>query len=221
MNAEAPETPVSPRERGRRCSATTKAGLKCSNPSMVGLTVCRSHGGAQRTAVEKSEKAKVVKDLADHARPIAYDDLRANPINALLDEQRWTLGRIDYLRSRIGELEQEELTWERVAVEIEQIGASDTPGRNKKVRWESRVNTLLELEARERKHLMEISRLMLAVGFESAKMQMHAGLKTATVDLILDAVSRLGIDPEAEGTKAAIRGALSAKATFSVPALVT
>lgn len=204
---------------GARCSATTATtGQPCSNPAMTGLSVCRQHGGARKDSMEKSERAKVNKDLADFARPIPADDPRANPLQALLEEQRKTLGRLDWLQSRIGELEDKMLTWERESIERELIGASDAPGENRKVRYVTRINTLVELEARERKHLLEITRLMLHVGFEGARLSITAGVKAQTVNVILDAFNRIGLDPASDEVKGVIREAIQSGAMYKVGA---
>ena len=41
------------------CTAKTTSGGKCKRPAVVGLTVCRSHGGGTAASVRKSTKAKV------------------------------------------------------------------------------------------------------------------------------------------------------------------
>lgn len=217
---DTPEKAIKPRDRGRRCMATTaKSGAPCSNPAMTGLTVCRQHGGAQKSAIEKSERAKVVKDLSEFARPIPTDDARSNPLQALLEEERKTVGRLDWLQSRIGELEDRMLVWERESIERELIGASDTPGENKRVRYVTRINTLVELEGRERKHLLDITKLMLATGFESARMSINAGIKQQTVNVILDAFARIGLDPESEEVKSSIRASIASGSMFRVSAV--
>lgn len=46
------------------CTAKTTSGGQCKRPAVVGLTVCKSHGGGTAASVRKSTKARVTSEAA-------------------------------------------------------------------------------------------------------------------------------------------------------------
>lgn len=166
--------------------------------------------------MEKSERARVGMELEQFAKPLPPDHPMSNPIESLLQEHRRCQSRIAWLDSRIAELREQDLQWSKAESEIEEVGASPTPGRNRRVRYEARVHQLVELQAQERRHGLAVAKLIFDVGFENARLQINAGMKAATAAVLAGALEKLGLDPRSLEVKNAVRSAVAEGAQFKV-----
>lgn len=197
--------PLSP--TAKQCEAKNKqTGLQCKNPALVGLSVCRFHGGANKASKRKSAIAKVERKMEQFALPIPRDHELADPIYGLEVEYRRTQARLIWLDKQIGKLTEEAMTWGKT--KVEKVGASETPGSN--TTFEARLHPYLELQDRERKHLLQIERTMADHAFKASLISINARNSKATFEIMVAILERLGYDIADPRVRQAIKGVLSA-----------
>lgn len=94
-----------------QCTATAKTtGQRCQRPVVKGATVCRFHGGAARQVKAKATtRLQLANAEAEVARLGARRDI--HPAEALLELVHWTAGEVDYWRTRVQQLDDDDLTW--------------------------------------------------------------------------------------------------------------
>src|SRR5690242_14754665 len=71
-----------------------------------GIGRCKLHGGSTPSHVAAAQAEMARRAMETYGRKAD-----TNPVDALLDEVRWTAGHVAWLRDRIRELEQDALTW--------------------------------------------------------------------------------------------------------------
>ena len=86
-------------------------GQPCGRPKVNGMEVCATHGGqtpsgrrkaAERVAQAEADAAKV---RACKTLGVRFDGLNISPTEALLEEVTWTYEHVQWLRSKVQELE--------------------------------------------------------------------------------------------------------------------
>jgi hypothetical protein len=95
----------------RRCHGTSKqSGERCKRPAIIGGTVCKIHGGgspAVRAAADRrAQEHEARRQLATLGQPEAVD-----PAEALLHLIAWKYGEVKWLRARVQDVPEDELTW--------------------------------------------------------------------------------------------------------------
>jgi hypothetical protein len=176
----------------RRCHARRKStGERCPNPAIGGGRVCERHGGLAPQVKRKAELNVAERDLSRFVKPLDTSHELADPVYGLYAEYLRTQGRLVWLGGRIAELREQELTWG--ITKEERINASETPGTNRT--YESRLNLLIDLEDRERKHLLAVEKLLIDSRFREAELaiaQKYVGIAYRGITAALKA---LGLDP--------------------------
>lgn len=110
-----------------KCRATTRAGEPCGNRPVLGAAVCRMHGGSagqvKAAAARRRQQEQVQQVLIALGEPEAID-----PAQALLNLISWKYGEVKWLRAKVQELPEEDLTWGRsqTDVKIGRDGQVDT-----------------------------------------------------------------------------------------------
>jgi hypothetical protein len=151
-----------------RCAGHVKNGPRKGQPCMRhpkrGATVCRQCGGnapqviaAAERRVELEEAAKAV---VTYGLPIDI-----SPTEALLEEVRWTAGHVAWLRQRVQETEQQQLT-------VGVAGQRIDPGGGKTVKIKTAPNVWLDLYAAERRHLVDVCAAALRAGIEERQIRL-------------------------------------------------
>lgn len=86
----------------------SSGGQPCKNKPLTGLTVCRYHGGGSAAAQAAGRRRAAEQAAAvEAARFVTRRDI--HPAEALLELVQWTAGEVDYWRSRINDLDDQEL----------------------------------------------------------------------------------------------------------------
>ncbi len=152
----------------RLCGAKARStGAPCTRPVGEGKTRCRYHGGAapqvRAAAQTRTAEARARRIMATYGQKVD-----TNPVDALLDEVRWTAGHVAWLRERVRDLEQDALIWgttERV-----EKGATEFAGVD--VTEAARPNVWLTLYQAERKHLLDVCKAAISAGIEERRVRL-------------------------------------------------
>lgn len=183
--------------RGKRCKANRTDGSgRCQKLAMIGLDVCRTHGGWNPKARAKSEVARAERKSRRELERVAKRfDLRVDvsPSQALLDEVKWTAGHVKYLRSKVQALDEELL-----AFGVDEI-KTDASGKVQR-RLTAAENVWYSMYLKERKHLVEVCRAAVSSGIEERQVRLAESqgmLVAETMRRILDTLEteleRLGL----------------------------
>jgi hypothetical protein len=148
------------------------------------------HGG--KAPQVRAEAARRGQQGALHAAAVTFGlPVNVTPTQALLDEVQWTAGHVAWLRERIQELEQAQLTWGRTEY---REGATDK-GQEWKSVERAGANVLLDLYERERKHLVAVTTAALSAGIEERRVQLAEDQGRLVADVLRGALVALGHDP--------------------------
>lgn len=100
-----------------RCSAHAKTtGLPCMRWPEPGGRACSKHGGngagARQKAAERRAEQQAATELARGLKAAYGADVPdVDPTTAMLDAIRWKHAEVVWLRSKVAELDEDELTW--------------------------------------------------------------------------------------------------------------
>lgn len=177
-----------------QCKATKRSGGRCGNPPIKGATVCRMHGGkapqvvaaTARRRAEADAREQMLRAVTTLGLPIDVD-----PGKALLDEIHWTAGHVAWLRSKVQELQDSELTWGRTQTDtgVGPQGPVDT------VTEKAAPNTWYQLYMAEREHLAKVCSLALRAGIEERKVKLAESQGLLVADVIRRILGALGLTP--------------------------
>lgn len=209
-----PDTCAKCAERGQthdptptRCQGhSSQNGRQCNRGPMKGQHVCATHGGRAPQAKAKATERKQAAQLEVAVRTYGAR-LDVDPAEAMLDEVRWTAGHVAWLREQVQQLEAEELAWGRAGMVERADGPEST--------WRAAPHVLLDLYARERRHLVDVCRATIVSGIEERQVR----LAERQGDLLVDVITRI-----VNALEQALRAVLGAKAWTVVaerwPALI-
>lgn len=185
--------------------------LHCSSVALVGLKVCKRHGGNLPVNQRISQVAK----LNAYLRPISELDPEADPIRAFDVEHRRTLARIRYLDEVLERILEGDNEFADPSGGLfyglekeESITASEWPGKN--TTKSARVNVVYELQMKERAHLVKLHSLYIGAGIAKRALEIEAE-KVRALDTVITGVLRaLGHDVRDPGVRKAVRENLMA-----------
>jgi hypothetical protein len=183
-----------PAPRGRpRCGAKRRDGTgeTCRKGAGAGTEHrgtgrCALHGGAT-----ESHKAAAQRTLAERAVKTYGLALDINPVDALLDEVRWTAGHVAWLRERVQEIEREALVWGRT--EVVDKGAGEFIGVD--TTEAAKPNVWLSLYQVERKHLVDVCKTAIGAGLAERQVRMAEAAGEQLVQVIRAILDDLGLSP--------------------------
>lgn len=154
-----------------RCGAKTPTG-PCRRYPPVGGIRCILHGGAapqaKAAAAARALKAKTQKKAAKAVKTLGLrgdDDL--DPTQVLLDEIAWTYTHVQWLRTKVQELEEKELIW-NVAEQETGVGAR---GPQDLQTLKAEPSVWYDLYMRERQHLATITARAVQAGIEERRVK--------------------------------------------------
>jgi hypothetical protein len=175
----------------RRCVAWSKqSGEQCKRAPIVGGIVCSMHGG--KAPQVRAEAERRAQQATLHAAAVTYGlPVEVSPTQALVDEIQWTAGHVAWLRERIQELEQQELTWGRTEY---REGAGEKGAEWKSVE-RAGANVLLDLYERERKHLVAVTTAALSAGIEERRVRIAEEQGALVAAALRGALTDLGPNP--------------------------
>lgn len=173
-----------------RCSAVSPTKGRCKNPHMIGLAVCRSHGGATELSKRKSAKAKLLNSMKSFTTPIPENDWEANPINAFMMDFRRTVAHIRFFDEQIEALQASDLGWGRT--KKEDIQASEFEGVNET--YEAKINIIYAMQFDERKHLLQLQRVWINAKLDIARLDIEREKVLLMDTMITNVLTRLNHD---------------------------
>lgn len=173
----------------RRCTYRRADGTQCKKWALVGLNVCRRHGGQLPNAKFASEKVKMLSRMEqfthiDTSKPIDF-------IHEFEMEFRRTVARIKWYDEQLALLDEQALVWGKT--KEEEVGASEFTGTN--VTYESKVNTLHELQFRERQHLLAMEKVYIAARLDEKRLAIQKAQVESLDQIITGTLVALGINP--------------------------
>ncbi len=144
----------------QRCGAKARStGNPCKRAPVPGGKRCRLHGGASPQAKAAAE-ARL--QLEEAARAVGAFGLprEIDPRDALLEEVYRTAGAVDWLWTKVRELEPSAVVW----------GLTERWDEGEK--HKAVPNVWYDLWAKERRHLTEVCRVALQAGVEERKVRL-------------------------------------------------
>jgi hypothetical protein len=155
--------PPTPADRGKNhCGGRKRdgSGGTCTRPAgwgtaHVGAGRCKLHGGNTPSHKQAGERALAQAAVGTFGLPREID-----PRDALLEEVYRTAGAVDWLWTRVRELEPEAVVWGLTE-------RSDEGEKHKAV-----PNIWYDLWAKERRHLTEVCRVALQAGLDERKVKL-------------------------------------------------
>lgn len=172
-----------PRKKGRG-PCTQAAGWGTPHP---GTGRCKLHGGSTPSHVAAGAAV-----LAKRALETYGQKVDTNPVDALLDEVRWTAGHVAWLRERVREVEEAALVWgvvEKVDKGAGEFVGVDTTEAAKPSVW-------LVLYQAERKHLLDACKAAIAAGIAERQVRLAEQQGEVLATVIRAILDDLGLSPE-------------------------
>lgn len=171
-----------------RCTATAKGtGEQCKRPPAVGATVCVKHGAAapqvRAAAQRRLTEQRAEKLVATYGLPVDV-----SPIEALLEEIRWTAGHVAWLRERVRELEEEALVWGTTKVK--------EGGDDRGTTEAAAPSVWLDLYQRERTHLVKVCSEAIRAGIEERRVKLAEQQGELVAQAIRAILEDLQLTPE-------------------------
>lgn len=160
-----------PRCTGRKSGSPTQ---RCRKRPINGGRVCRNHGGSapqvKAAAAARVEQRRAVLAAETFGLPREVD-----PHTALLEELHRTAGAVEWLGAIVADLKQNVVTWG--------VTRRKTGGEDRGVTHEARLNAWAAEWRNERKHLLEVAKVCVAVGIEERRVRLaeDAGRQLAAV----------------------------------------
>lgn len=153
----------------------------------VGVGRCKLHGGSTPSHVFAGQK-----EFARQAMETYGVKVDTNPVDALLDEVKWTAGHVAFLREQVQKLEAEALTWGKTS-EVEKQ-ATEFPGID--TTYTAQANAWLDLYHRERQHLINVCKAAISAGIEERRVRLAERQGEVIVDVIRAILDDLGLSPD-------------------------
>jgi hypothetical protein len=148
-----------------------KAGLRCTSYAMKGQTICGLHGGKaahNRAAAARRLAEERARELVEtYGRKI-----KTTATEALLDEVQWTAGHVAWLRERVQEIEQGELTNSGEQPLIWSRTRRKTGGDDWGETEEATASIWLKLYQQERSHLVRVCAEAIKAGIEERRVRL-------------------------------------------------
>ena len=206
-----------------KCVAHNNRHLPCGRPAMRGQQVCATHGGRAKDAKRKAEQriaaaeAEAAKARACKTLGVRFDGLAVSPTEALLEEVTWTYVHVQWLRTKVQDLEMREsqvlviegddedaepvtiarpgghaLIWGQVEYKAKTGG--DDWGNTTVDR--AGPNAWYELYSRERDRLIKVCSEAIRAGIEERRVQLAEQQGALVAEAIRRILDDLNLSPE-------------------------
>jgi hypothetical protein len=163
----------------------------CKQYPLHGSKVCAAHGGSapnpKAKAAKRAAEQKARTVLETYGRKVDTD-----PVEALLDEVRWTAGHVAWLRERVQEIEQGQLAWGKTKTEAHK--ATEFPGTN--TTEQAVPNVWLVLYQQERKHLVDVCKAAIAAKIDERRVRLAEQQGEILIGVIQAILADLKLSPE-------------------------
>ncbi len=192
-----------------RCKARSKrSGVQCQAFAMNGQQVCSAHGGmspqARKAAARRLEEARASRALA--SVQVLGDRRDVHPVAALLEAVSVSAAMCAFLEAQVaglaprfggGHVETPEGdVWRPGMVGPDHLG-------------DGAPHVWVRLWNEERDRLARTAALAQRAGVSAAQLELTQDLARRLVDVLRGALRRLGVDPDAEDVRRAVRAELS------------
>lgn len=173
-----------------KCQAKKSSGEQCRNWAVKGATVCRNHGGSA-PQVKAAAARRRQQEAAQRAATLFGAPKDVDPAQALLDLVHWTAGEVEYWRTRVrtlAEQDEDALTW---GVTRDKSGGQDYGTTS-----EAKPNVAYAMLYAAQDRLAQYATAALKAGVaerQVALAEQQGSLVAGAVRAILDA---LGLSPE-------------------------
>lgn len=182
-----------PREPQKlRCKALSgRTKEPCKNWAIIGLEVCRIHGGSSKVAKAKAARVVEERKLAAQAAKVLGTPIMVDPVDALLGELHWTAGHVAWLRDRVQE------HTGMVVSDIARVTAKDGPmGFEETTVREARQTVWYRMYAEERDRLVKISEVAIRAGVEERRVRLAEAQGQIMVVALQRVLERLNLTSE-------------------------
>lgn len=183
-----------------QCTANTRAGARCRAPSLIGVQVCRMHGGALPKVAAKSAREKQRRELellskSTGIRPIDKNDPEARGDVALAVEIRRTVAWIRFCEDQIeragGDVPQAPDALADVMSTLKLSKRETVSGyergeavSTKSEVWSAGIDVWEERLRWNRSHLTGLTKQWINAGFEARRLE----LASRTLDVLEKAI---------------------------------
>lgn len=174
----------------RRCTGRSKqSGKRCKRAPAVGLDKCAIHCGLSKA--ERDEIAARYTAEQDARKAVETYGLPRDidPVDALLEEVRYTAGHVAWLRQQVQALDPDALVWgvtEQVEKHATEFSGTDTT-------YAATVNAWLELYRWERRHLVDVTKAAISVGIEERRVRLEEAKGQVVAEVIRRILGRLDL----------------------------
>lgn len=180
---------------GEVCTYDTQGNLtsqaQCKRSATPGNLTCAYHDGGRMSDKAKASKAKALQLSAINELIPPYEG-SVNPFEVFEGEYRRTLAKIRFYENQIAGLQDAQaLVWGKTKVESTTVG--EFPGTT--ITHEARINLFEELLWRERKHLLELNKVVFKGDIDDRRLSMMRTYVDATSRAMDELVRALGHDP--------------------------
>lgn len=169
-----------------RCTAHNRRGGPCGGHPALGFRVCRLHGAESPNAKAGAEKrlaeAKATALAARWAIPVA-----TNPIEAILDQIKWSAGHVAFYRTQVDALDTGDMVWGQTK---EKRGGEDWGST-----YEAQQSAWLVLYNAERERLVKFCAEAIRAGIEERRVRLAEQQGEIIVRLVDGILAELGHDP--------------------------
>lgn len=170
-----------------RCVATRKRdGYRCPKPRVLGMRVCPDHGAGTTRSKDKQLMHRLTLGMAR----LPIDSSLRDPVAAFEDEFLRTVSRIAWLDKATANLTAEEIVWGKLSEDV--VRATEWPGVN--LGYGARVNALVELQFRERQHLLAIEKIWLGARLDTKRLEIAQNQATQLEIVMTAILAKLGHD---------------------------
>jgi hypothetical protein len=177
------------------CTAHVKGGVRqperrgepCKMLPMPGQHVCWRHGG--RNEVSRTAGIRRVREEGARILMETYGrKLDVTATDALLDEVQWTAGHVAWLRERVRQIEQAELTWGLTRIK--------DGGDDRGTTHEAKANVWLALYREERAHLVRVCSEAIKAGLDERRVRLAESQGTLVAQVLRAILNDLQLTPE-------------------------
>lgn len=179
----------------RRCTATATGGTtrparkgeRCDAFAMHDQNVCAAHGGRAPQNLSEAKRRGGQRRAAELM--LAYGrKIETTPTDALLEEVQWTAGHVAWLRERVGELEQNEMVWNKTRAK--------EGGHDSGITEEAAPHMWLKLYQQERAHLVKVCGEAIRCGIEERRVRLAESQGVLVAQMIRAILGDLDLSPE-------------------------